>query len=927
MILSILSIRIAQAGDVKGTVADSSNKSPLSNATIRILSQRDSAYVAGAMAADNGAFSVNGLNNGNYILETSYIGYDTACKNFGIDAKHRSVSIDTIFMRPSSVMLKETEVTGVKTEIKVMQDTVEYNADSYKTQPNAVVEDLLKRLPGIEIDSDGKIKAQGKEVSKILVDGKDFFSEDKDMATKNIPADIVDKLQVIDRKSDLARLTGVDDGEEETVINLKVKKDMKQGWFGNVNAGYGTDNRYSGNMMINRFIGESQFSIVGNLNNTNNTGLSGPGAFNNSFGDNGINTYRSLGINFNVGDEKKFAVGGDVNYNSSRREAIRSAARQYLFTDSTSYEDSDRRSLSHDNNIDGNFRMKWEADSFNTIDFRPSFNIGFNDSETVSNSRLFAGDGKRTPVNSSINSASTDGTSYNLSGTLVYNHKFRRRKGRSFSTQISYRYGNTNEDAESYAVNEFFLKPDDDELRDQTTDNRRWNSNISARLTWMEPLGDIKKARFLTFAYRLNYSFNNSDKLVYDNGNAGLLDNDLSSRFRNDQVTQQIRLGYRQNRRSYRLDGGLSINPTMMKSEELINSKRNIPKQWVWNFAPFMRFRYSFSKQRSLALDYRGSTQSPSMTQLQPVADMTDPLRIVVGNPNLVPSFNNRVSLRYNDFNQEAQRSIMAMAGASVTTNSIISKTIFNRETGGQTTTYDNVNGVWSANGMFMISAPFSNRNWHVSNSTFANVSRTVGYNNNALNRSSTFRVSESPSIAFRNGSADIELRPYYNFQITRNSNQKRSDRNVHSYGASLNGSYYTPFGLVLNSNLNYSQTSGYSDGYDREQWIWSAAVSYQFLKDKKATISLSAYDLLGQKQSISQTITANYIEDNAFNSVTRYFMLSFAYQFRVFGKGSSEADMNYDGFNHERRRNRPDGNRPPMDNRRPPMGMPPHRR
>ena len=423
---ALLSAAGCLAGNVKGTVADATDKSPLVNATVRILQQRDSAYVAGGMTDAQGNFTLN-VSNGNYIVEASYLGYRTATRN--VTAGRRTVSADTIAMQPNTIVLKEAEVVGVKTDVKVMQDTVEYNAGSFKTQPNAVVEDLLKRLPGVEVDSEGKITAQGKEVSKILVDGKEFFSDDAKVASKNIPVDIVDKLQVIDRKSDLARLTGVDDGEEETVINLTVKKGMKQGWFGNVTAGYGTDSRYAGNFMVNRFVNDNQFSILGNVNNTNDPAFTSPGMgrFSRFGGSNGINSTQSLGINFNVGNEEIFRVGGDVMYSHSDQKTETKYNKQYLFTDSTSYEDSESRSRDRNHSINGHFRMKWEADSSNTIDFRPNFTVSFNDSEKTDFSTLRAGDRNLTLVNRSDNNASGDGTSYDLSGELVYNYKFKRR--------------------------------------------------------------------------------------------------------------------------------------------------------------------------------------------------------------------------------------------------------------------------------------------------------------------------------------------------------------------------------------------------------------------------------------------------------------------------------------------------------------------
>lgn len=916
------------AGEVKGTLVDSADKSPLISATVRLVSQRDTTSVKGVICDADGKFRIVGVGQGKYMLETSYVGYSPVRREVTVASRSSVVDLGTLSVEENSILLKEAEVVGVRAEVKVMQDTVEYNAGSYKTQPNAVVQDLLKRLPGVEVDSEGKITAQGKEVTKILVDGKEFFSDDAKVASKNIPVDMVDKLQVIDRKSDLAQLTGVDDGEEETVINLTVKKGMKHGWFGNVTAGYGTDDRYSGNFMVNRFVNDNQFSLVGGANNINEMAFSMPGSgrFRRFGGVNGVNDSQSVGFNFNVGKEEVFRVGGDLMYSHTDQRTIQKSNRQYLFNDSTSFENSASNTRDRSHNVRGNFRMRWQADSSNVFDFRPSFMVSFNDSEKSEQSSLNAGDDKHTAVNETSNELSSDGTSYDLGGEFVYNFKFKNHPGRSFSTQLTYKFSNTKEDESTYSVNRFFLVPEDDEVRDQYTDNRQWTNRAGFRFTWTEPLGDIKNARFMTFAYRMNYYFNNADKLVYNIDReystqkaldlleeqygivtnpvvanvlaeeSGVLDEEQSNRFRNDQFSQSLRIGFKQNRADYRLDAGVSIEPTMMRSENLLNSAKSIPENWVWNYAPFMRFRYKFSKTSSLALDYRGRSTSPSMSQLQPVPDLSDPMRVVIGNPELLPEFSHRLTLRYNNFNKERQSSIMAFAGANVAQNSIVSSTVYDKTTGGQTTTYDNVDGVWSANAMMMFTSPIGNKGWRVTNHFSTRYSRTVGYNNGEINRSGNFMVSETPSVAFRTDIVDVELRPYYNFQQTRNSLQS-NNRDVHSYGATFNANYYAPFGLSVGSDLTFGSTSGYSSGYDNEQWLWNASISYQFLKKRQATVTLRAYDLLQQKQNISRSVSANYIQDREFNTITRYFMLSFTYQFKLFGNGTTDKDVNYDGF------------------------------
>lgn len=908
-LLIVLSSAIAFAYNITGTVVDETDET-MPAATIRLVTYTDSTFVAGATTDTNGKFTLSGIKNGRYKLVSSFVGYGSVTTE--VNVRNKNVALGNITLSSSSIMLKEATVKGIRTPIKVMQDTVEFAAESYKTQPNAVVEDLLKRLPGVEVDSEGKITANGKSVSKILVDGKEFFSDDPTVASRNLPVDIVDKLQVVDRKSDLARLTGVDDGEEETVINLTVKKDMNNGWYGKAEAGYGTDDKYSGNFTVNRMWNGNQLTILGNANNLNRLGFSDgtSGRFMRFGGSNGITTSQALGVNFNVGNGDIFRVGGDVTYSHSDRDTRQRQDRQYLFADSTSYLNSSRTARDKGHNVSARLQIQWKPDSFNTLDFRPTLSLNYNRSFSLDSSLTRAGDPLMSPVTESFNDASNRGTSVTFGGRLIYNHNFRQRRGRSFSVNLDYRLSNTRERSRTYSWNDFYLL-DSIDVYDQYANNHSWSNSVSARLTWTEPLGNVKNGNFLTLAYRINYRWNNADKLTYDYpvifpddnpflppiiGEDGTLMEDLSNRFRNDFMNQDIRAGFKHVDKKSTLDVGLSLTPSMMKSKDLINSEKNIEARWQWNVAPYLRYRYRMGKNRSFNVDYRSMASQPSISQLQPVADMSDPLRIVIGNPDLDPTFTHNIGLRFQNFNPDRQQSLMVMMHGSLTQNSIVSRTSFNSETGGQTTTYANVNGVWNVRGMTMFSTPLPNREFTVNNHLGLNYSRTVGFNNDLRNVSGTFRLMESLGFAWKPDNAMLELRPFYSFENTANSVQSNANRKVHSYGGSFYGTYYTPFGLVLNTDLNYSATSGYSQGYDTKQWMWNASISYQFLKEKQATISVKAYDLLQQRTNIRRSVTANYIDDTMYNSLTRYFMVTFSYKFNTFKKGSEPKTNEFDG-------------------------------
>ena len=892
------------AAVIMGKLIDAEDSLAMSDATVRLLrANKDSTYVKGLTTGEDGSFRFEGVGQGKYLLKFSYVGYED--KVVKADVEGKNLNLGTIAIKVNTILLSEAVVVGIKTPITVKEDTIEFNADSYKTQTNAVVEDLLKRLPGVEVGNDGKITANGKDVSKILLDGKEFFSDDPTVASKNIPADMVNKLQVIDRKSDLARLTGVDDGEDETVINLTVKKGMNNGWFGTLSGGYGTDKRYTSNLIANYFNNGNQFTILGGANNVNNLGFSDGGAsrFQRFGGDRGITTSQSAGINFNVGtqDSERFRAGGSVMYSHSDRDTRTARDRQYLFEDSTSYENSTNNSRDKGHNLRGDFRIKWEADSFNTLEIRPRFSFNFSDSFKEENSDTYAGDKARTHVNNSLNAYNNSGKSYEAGINLIYNHNFKNHPGRSFSTMMRYDYSYVDENGDTYTHNTYFLKDDPaerEQLINQVNDNLRKTNAIRGRFTWTEPIGDVKNGRFINFTYQANYRYSTADKQVFDvdENNAQTFNENLSNKFSNTFLNQQFRIGFKRVTKKYNLDAGMGVQSSMSKSENKLNSLRTIPSRWVWSVAPFARFRYKFSKTRNLAIDYRSRSNQPSLTQLQPVADESNPLNIVTGHPELKPTFNHNISVRSNDFEQSSQRSIMAMVNTDFAQYSIISTTDYDKTTGARRTTYANVNGVWGIRAMNMISLPLRNKAFYFTSHLFARYNQTVGYNNQQYNRSGSLSINLSPGIAYRTAVFDLELRPRYGFQTTHNSVFASNNRNVHTYGGNFNGTYSAPFGLVISTDLSYSATSGYSDGYDSKQWLWNASIAYQFLRGKQASIGIAVYDILGQKKAIFRNVNANYMEDVSYNSLTRYGMITFTYRFTTFKKGE-EPKMREEGF------------------------------
>ncbi|MDE7148530.1 MAG: outer membrane beta-barrel family protein, partial [Duncaniella sp.] len=429
-------------------------------------------------------------------------------------------------------------------------------------------------------------------------------------------------------------------------------------------------------------------------------------------------------------------------WSNTDAKTITKQERQYLFEDYSTYSKINKSVRDRGNNFRGDFRVLWKPDSFNTLEFRPNFSLNFNKSEDHELTDYF----NSSMVQASKNNArsSSDGDSYEFGGRLIYSHNFKRHRGRSFSISGQYKYSNVIETGTS--VNDFIRyimdedadnTQDTSDLLDQYNDNHTWSNQVMGQFTWTEPLGNVSNGNFLTFSYRMNYRWNNADKLVYNipddyeygdimppvtlNPDGTLTtiepDPDYSNRYRNNSFNQNIRLGYKKVTKNSTLEAGLSLVPQMSKSIYLDNSDKNIDR-WVWNYAPFLRYRYKFSKRRSIQLNYRGRSSQPTMAQLQPVADISNPTNIIQGNPNLDPSFTHNVNIRFQDFNTESQRSIMLMGDFQMTQNSIISKSQI-MDDGTRETTYANVYGVWNGRVMNMFSMPLRNKKWSISNHVF----------------------------------------------------------------------------------------------------------------------------------------------------------------------------------------------------------------
>ena len=914
MLLMILFSPMAfaqQSGvNVTGSVVEQGSDTPIEQATVRLLNVKDSAMVRGVVSARNGSFTLKNVKKGSYLLHITFIGYDPLYQPLQITGKKNPVNVGKLELSDGAIELGEAVVIGKAPEITVRNDTVEYNADSYKVTEGSVLEDLLKKMPGVEVDSEGKITVNGKEVKKVMVDGKEFFSDDPKVASKNLPAKMIDKLQVLDKKSDMAQMTGFDDGEEETVINLTVKPGMKQGWFGNAYGGYGSKDRYEGNAMVNRFVNNDQITFMGGANNTNNMGFSdlastmfsgmgGGGGRRGGFGaGSGITSSGNAGLNFSKEFKPdKLTLGGNTRYSHSDNDARSKSDRQNILPgDSSSYDNSEAMSRTKSDNFGVDFRLEWKPDTMTQLIFRPSFSLSHSMNDNFSDATTL--DNERDTVNTNKSSNYSESNGYNLNASIDFSRKLNN-KGRVFSATLS--GGNSDSYSDGMNRSDIVYFNQTDALKNSIIDQRsRYDNkgfNYRAYVSWVEPIGHNN---FIQATYSISQRKQEALKNVYNQDADGIynvLDSAYSQSYRNNFISQRASLSFKSQRAKFNYTIGLNLDPSYSSSENFVGDTTlsKITRKVV-NLSPMAQFNYMFDKRTNLRIMYNGRTSQPSMTQLQPVADISDPTNITIGNPDLNPRYTNNVFIRFQQFTPEKQRAFMIMANGSYIINDIVSYTSYNQETGVKTTTYKNVNGNYSGNVRMMLNTPLKNKKFSINSMTMASFANSNGYINEEKNTNRNLILSERGGIDFRSSYLDLGVNGNIRYNATSNSLQKENNQNTFNYGAGGYTTIYLPLNFKIESDVNWSTNSGYGDGFKQNEVLWNASASKSFLKNNQGTLRFKIYDILQQRSNISRSITASYIQDSEYNTLGSYFMVHFIYRFSIFKGGASASDVKTPG-------------------------------
>ena len=909
MLLMILFSPMAfaqQSGvNVTGSVVEQGSDTPIEQATVRLLNVKDSAMVRGVVSARNGSFTLKNVKKGSYLLHITFIGYDPLYQPLQITGKKNPVNVGKLELSDGAIELGEAVVIGKAPEVTVRNDTVEYNADSYKVTEGSVLEDLLKKMPGVEVDSEGKITVNGKEVKKVMVDGKEFFSDDPKVASKNLPAKMIDKLQVLDKKSDMAQMTGFDDGEEETVINLTVKPGMKQGWFGNAYGGYGSKDRYEGNAMVNRFVNNDQITFMGGANNTNNMGFSDlastmfSGMGGGGFGaGSGITSSGNAGLNFSKEFKPdKLTLGGNTRYSHSDNDARSKSDRQNILPgDSSSYDNSEAMSRTKSDNFGVDFRLEWKPDTMTQLIFRPSFSLSHSMNDNFSDATTL--DNERDTVNTNKSNNYSESNGYNLNASIDFSRKLNN-KGRVFSATLS--GGNSDSYSDGMNRSDIVYFNQTDALKNSIIDQRsRYDNkgfNYRAYVSWVEPIGHNN---FIQATYSISQRKQEALKNVYNQDADGIynvLDSAYSQSYRNNFISQRASLSFKSQRAKFNYTIGLNLDPSYSSSENFVGDTTlsKITRKVV-NLSPMAQFNYMFDKRTNLRIMYNGRTSQPSMTQLQPVADISDPTNITIGNPDLNPRYTNNVFIRFQQFTPEKQRAFMIMANGSYIINDIVSYTSYNQETGVKTTTYKNVNGNYSGNVRMMLNTPLKNKKFSINSMTMASFANSNGYINEEKNTNRNLILSERGGIDFRSSYLDLGVNGNIRYNATSNSLQKENNQNTFNYGAGGYTTIYLPLDFKIESDVNWSTNSGYGDGFKQNEVLWNASASKSFLKNNQGTLRFKIYDILQQRSNISRSVTASYIQDSEYNTLGSYFMVHFIYRFSIFKGGASASDVKTPG-------------------------------
>ena len=933
ILVAVLTALASMAQHVTGKVIESDSQEPVAQTTVKLL-KTDSTLVSGVLTKLDGSFSVKAPNTGTYIIQVTCVGFKAYTKRVNIQAD-KNVQLGTIELKPDAIMLKGATVTGHAQKVTLKADTFVYNAAAFRTPEGSVVEELVKRLPGAEVDDDGTIKINGKQVKKILVDGKEFMTGDTKTAMKNLPTNIIDRIKAYDQQSDLARISGIEDGEEQTVLDFGIKPGMNRGFMTNSDVGVGTQSRYSARTFNGLMKQDITLMMMASANNVNDMGFGfGGGRF--GMGRQGLTATKMVGVNMNYEKKNKLILDGSVRWNHNDGDAFSKGSSETFFSSSLSqFGNSRNQNFTRSNGWDAQMRIEWTPDSMTNIMFRPNFRYNSNDGSQIGENATFSEDPYKVEVpsvglitdpllqiglldsaiikNYQISNSISYSDSKSAGGMLQFNRKLNT-SGRNITIQLNGNYSKSASKSLSNNKYQYFDGKTPNNIMNRWNVAPTDNYSYSARFSYSEP---IMRRTYLQFSYTFGYSLQKSNRETFNllnadfngliptyrgwddylNRSSVVLDDSLSrfSEYKNYTHTAEVML--RIIRNSYTFNIGFQVVPQKSNYIQNYQGRYVDTTRTVTNFTPTLDFRWKKSQTSQLRFNYRANTRQPSITDLLDIYDDSNPLAIRTGNPGLKPAFTHNFRLNYNDYFQKTKQSIGAFMNFSATQNSVSNKTTLLDETTGKTMTRpENINGNWNSSLFLMFSTPLDSAGYfNLNTSTNLSYAHNVAFvsvkdeKNSLESVTKSLGIGERLALSYRNDWFEAELNGSLNYQKNRSELQPNNNLDTwqFTYGGLIGVN--APWGTSLSTNMNMQSRRGYSDAsMNTNELIWNAQLSQSFLTGNALTVSLQFYDILHQQSTVSRVINAMQRSDTEYNAITNYAMLHVIYRMNLFGGGQN---------------------------------------
>jgi uncharacterized membrane protein YgcG len=928
----------SQSIKVSGQVVDGISDSSLISAYVFLYHYPDTAKYTVATTDIKGNFTFNKVKAGPHKLKISYLGFTDFIEEIQA-LPGQNLDLGKIKMSTASTTLKSVVIVGKEIRTQQQGDTTQYNANAFKTNPDATAEDLVNKMPGIT-SQNGTVTSNGETVAQVLVDGKPFFGDDPTLALKNLPAEVIDKIQVFDKLSDQSQFTGFDDGNSQKTINIITKQGKSNGDFGKIFGGYGTDNRYILGGNINFFDNNRRISILGLTDNVNQQnfstqdllgvfsnsgsgqfrggsggsrgGFSGSGrggsgggfsATGNSGGAAGINNFlvgqqggitktNAFGINYSDQWGKKIKISASYFFNNSDNTNNTTLTRDYVSSaDSGTVYNQTSESTSENYNHRFNLRFEYDIDTANSLIITPKFTY----QKTNINSELSGvnslGD---VSESSTISNTQSDNSGYDFSNNVLFMHRFKKR-GRTISLNIGTDLNNKTSTTNLFSLNAFAFS-DTAALNQQATQNTNGHT-LSSSLSYTEPVG--KKA-LLQFNYSpsITESSNTKNTFNFDSTETdySLFDTSLSNQFKNKYFTQRGGINFRLNGTKYFLTLGAALQDADLASDQQYPYLFSLDKSFI-NVLPSAMLNFKFSKTKNLRIMYRGSTTAPSISQLQNVVDNTNPLLLSVGNPALKQDFEQSLIVRYGSTNTTKATTFLVYFYLNYIDNYLGNETLIpTKDTtvengialpvGSQLTMPVNLNGYWNTKAFVTLGLPLDFMKCNLNFNTGFTFTRSPALINELTNFSNSYSISQGIVLS-SNISQNVDFTLSYNgnYNIVQNTLQSETNENYYSQILGFKFNWIFAKGFVANTSLSQTSYSGLGAEYDQDIWLWNALLGYKFFKAQSLEIAASANDILNQNKSISQNITDTYIENSTTQVLQRYFMLNITYTIRDYKK------------------------------------------